>query len=436
MAKAYKTLLRSAVYQAPQGELRATPARVRRWAEQYREMQRAGIKVPCSWGHQADALPFDPRAMPRAQQQYHFSKYNAGYLSDMQASGPHAGQATELSAVLDCPGVELEGDNLVHWVKLPDGRQVKAAIGEVSVAIRDWKDGTGKLWPDAIVHVALTPLPVAHNMGGFRAPPGCDGPDAGITLSLSGALFTLSTEDEGDMAEEKDDKKDKKADDAPKGGESGESKKDYFSEGMEFLKRKGISLPDDTTAENFWERVCIAGHALENADASTADLEPELDLEPEPEPEMNADEGAEYAGEDDMASEEQRPVMMSLATVKDPLARKLLKGREDEHKAKLLAKLNSLVGRGAVKPRSADKIRSQITGYTLSLDAEGDEIQTKEVDRLLSLLDEASPGRHPLKGLKSSGEARRPDQAGDRDPDRQKRQEEAGDELASLAGAR
>lgn len=436
MAKALKTLLRSAIYQAPQGELHATPARVRRWAEQFREMKAVGIKIPVGWGHQPDALPFDPRHMPRAQQQYHFSKYNAGYLGDMRSGivpdvlDPKGKQIAELSAALDCPGVELEGDNLVHWVKLPDGRQVKAAIGEVSVAIRDWKDGTGKLWPDAIVHVALTPLPVAHGHGGFSPAPaaGCEAAEAGITLSLSSLLFTLSTESEGDMAEDKDTKK---KDDAPTESGGGESKKDHFAEGMEFLKRKGISLPDDTTPENFWERVCIAGHALENAETA-AEAETDLDdFDAEPE-----DEGAEYTDPSgsDMTTEEQRPVMMSLATCRDPLARTMISRQQDEHRADLRKRLDRLVKRG-MKPEKAQKIRGQIDGYTLSLDPDSGEAQLNEVDFLLSTLEDVAPARHPLKGLKTAGVARRPD-AGETDRDRQKRQEEAGDELASLAGAR
>jgi len=52
----------------------------------------------------------------------------------------------------------------------------------VSAHIRDWKDGRGNRWDDSIMHVALTPLPVADGLPGFKnlatpAPKGTDGAD-------------------------------------------------------------------------------------------------------------------------------------------------------------------------------------------------------------------------------------------------------------------
>lgn len=422
MATVSKVLLRSAVYATPQGVLHATPSRVKAWADRWREMDAAGIKIPVSYGHQPDAWPLDPRgASDRARQQYHLSAFNAGYLGGMDFDGQ------QLNSRLDCPGLELDGDNLVCWRRLPDGTEVKTAVGEVSVAVKDWTDGTGRVWPDSIVHVALTPLPVAHGTGGFSLSV-CDGDGAAVTLSLSSMLYQLSTE--GDMAEET------KKDDGAAGGGG----KDYFSEGMEFLKRKGIALPDDTTPENFWERVVIAGHALENADETPEldDLDETADDTGETEP--DADDGATYTGEGDGgtagATEEQRPVMMSLSTAKTPAERGSLKMAGDAHKARLAGRIKRLVKKGLIRPALRADLERDLAGYEagFTLSAAGDmSAVSKRLDQRISDLELSLIGPHPLKGLATAAEARRP---GGRSADEaRKAQEAAGDELAALAGA-
>jgi hypothetical protein len=253
------------------------------------------------------------------------------------------------------------------------------------VAIKDWRDGSGREWKDAIVHVALTPLPVAHGVGGF-APSGaaCTRTDGPVTLSLSSMLYTLG---EAPMAEEND---------KPEGAEGGA--KDHFAEGLAVLSRMGVSLPDDTTPENFWERVVVAGHALENADGAAPEVADEIPDEPE--------ESAEYAGEDEPVVEESRPVMMSLATAKTPGERALLAEKEEAHKAAQLSLLDRLVKRG-LSPATAGEIREQIAGYSLSLDGEYRPVR-REVDRLLSTLDASLPRKHPLAGARTAQEVRRP----------------------------
>ncbi len=191
MGKALKTLLKTGIYSAPQGILRATPARLRRWAEQFRAMKSEGIRVPIGWGHHPTAVPGD--ADQRAEQQFYLSKMNAGTLSSLDFDGN-----ADLNGALDCPGVEVDGKgNLVAWTKLPDGREVKTAISEVSIAVKDWRDGKGKLWKDSIVHVALTPLPVFAGQDGFATALSTVSTDPSeFTLSLAGFSRALSTEDD------------------------------------------------------------------------------------------------------------------------------------------------------------------------------------------------------------------------------------------------
>lgn len=148
-------------HSSPDGDVCATPARVRQWAEKFTRMKRAGIRIPIAWGHQPNAIPIEDEAAF----QLSISKFNAGYVDALYADPDTGGLALEG----DAPGVEVDkAGNLVHWVRLPDGRQVKGAIGEVSAAVNDWRDGKGRLWPDAVMHVALTPLPVCGGQKGLQ----------------------------------------------------------------------------------------------------------------------------------------------------------------------------------------------------------------------------------------------------------------------------
>lgn len=417
MATVTKILLRPAIYSAPQGQLRATPARLARWARTFADMMDQDIRVPVAWGHQPEALPGD--SQQRATQQYYLSRFNAGYLEQMGVDAEG-----NLSVRLDCPGCDLdEKGNLTSWVKLPDGRQVRTAIAEVSAAIRDWTDGTGRVWPDSIVHVALTPLPVAHGTGGFKPAgawnePVCNDGRRMVTLSLATILTELGTT----MPEET----------TP--AENGATeKKDYFKDGMAILAKRGLALPDDTNPENFWERVCVAGHALENAGVPAAtppttdgDMDfDDMGMETDTETDTGAigtegadgEGGVSYSGEDDEdeANEEERPVMMSLSTIKNPFTRKLIQKKQDEHKVRLAKKVDGLVRRGLSEQR-ARAFREKIDGYTLSLTTEGN-LVPKQLDVLLSSLDEALPPRNPLTSTKTRNgrlkERGRPDLRGE-----------------------
>lgn len=418
MAAPRKILIRPGVYAPPQGVLHAPASRVRSWAEKFRAMSAAGIKIPVSYGHQPDAWPLDPRSSDpdRARREYHLSAFNAGYLGGMDC-----GNDGGLAASFACPGLDMdESGNLTCWRRLPDGTEVKTAIGEVSVAIKDWRDGTGKNWEDAIVHVALTPLPVAHGTGGFTL--ACGREDAPITLSLSSLLYTLSsdTQEATDMADEKESK--------PEAGTEGGGT-DHFKDALAFLSRKGVSLPEDTTPENVWERLCVAGHAIENAGTDApAELPPEEPDGDEPDP----DEGVEYSGEDDPLAgteEEARPVMMSLATARTK-AEKLFIGREQErHRKDLLKRIDALQKRGVSRER-LDRLREQANGYTLSMTGDGELVESN-VDFLLSSLEDLAPPKHPLKGMKTAQVVKRP---GRSEQDNIRAQEDVADELIALAG--
>lgn len=102
---------------SPDGDVCATPARVRQWANKFARMKRAGIWIPIAWDHEPDAIPREDEAAFRLS----ISKFNAGCVDAMYADPETGGLTLEGG----CPGVEVDqAGNLVHWVRLPDGRVV------------------------------------------------------------------------------------------------------------------------------------------------------------------------------------------------------------------------------------------------------------------------------------------------------------------------
>lgn len=429
MATSRKLLVRKGIYQPPQGELVVTPARLRHWKDSFQRMRAAGLRIPIAWGHQPEAVPGDTD--DRARKQYYLSRYNAGYLDSLDTDG------NDLNGVLSVPGCEVDPDtgNLLSWVKLPDGREVKTAVGEVSIAIKDFTDGQGREWPDSIIHVALTPLPVVDSQTGFEPAKtlGLEACDTPIYLSLTHLLSA-----EADMPDEFE--KDKPEVEGEEGEESAEKKApapppepvaapkaNHFAAALEVLRANGISLPEDTTEKNLCERILVAGTALATA---KAEMEKELEMAKNSATTVDGqDEGASFDG--NQSSEEPRPVLMSLSTAKDPFTRKMLAKAQSETRKSLGDRLTKLVKRG-LPPARAAELRKQVEGYTLSLDGDG-EPAPSQVEYTLSVLEDALPDRAFREHLNGRATAEpRPD----RSEDRSAQQEEAANELIQLAGGK
>lgn len=159
----------------------------------FNAMTAKGIKVPIAWGHQPLAEPDDPAASDNdpavaARREYLRGAMNAGYFADMRVT-PEGGMVVKGSV----PGAEVDADgNLTCWTKLEDGRQVKTAIGEVSVGLNTWTDGSGQTWPESVLHLALTPLPVATGLAPFKAALSTAPGRAPLYLSLSERISPVS----------------------------------------------------------------------------------------------------------------------------------------------------------------------------------------------------------------------------------------------------
>lgn len=447
MASAWVLAIPPGVHTAPQGELVATPDRCNRWASQARRMMELGIRLPVSWGHVSGAMP-DDGAKTRDDAQYARARFNAGYIEDAR-TGTDGG--TEFK--VDVPGAEVDAKGrLVTDCQLPNGLTVKAAIGEVSAKIvPSWTDGKGRIWKDAVAHLALVPLPVVTGQSGFR-----DAAKELATLQASDPkdcylgratlMYELATGDS--MAD--DTETDAEAETPPSAAAppqtpaappvqpdkvaSGGTGAD-FAHCMRVLDQHGLHLPPGTTADNLVERICVIGHHDdENADAGKKGVEDDEGDEVEGE---GGYDGQASGGGGGNVEEAQRPIMMSTLSDADPLMRRMFEQRQNDYRSRCLKRIDKMsrceAGDAPFLPRrKADQLRAAFGSYELSTTPEGDVLEQRPDIELAAYWEAYQGSPQAKKAMKrGAAQARRPDEHDDAEA-----QEAAGDELAELAGAK
>lgn len=264
MAKLFrKSLLPLGTHHAPQRVVTVTPDKVRHYVDSFNRIKSAGNKIPIPWGHQLKAVPYgDSEAMKFAK-----ARWNAGHIERLEVD-PLTGGLVMFGTVP--PGWEVEpgsGD----LINPTDG----CRIGEVSVGIGNWRDGSGTVHKDVVVHAALCTLPVIANQSGFSATLDTAW-YANATLEADGVefLYTLTTEKRV-MA----DKKDAPDLDLDAGGDLPELPEALKGPPPEAVANPlptvapdhqasadilalssalGLPLPPDTTPQNLLERLKVA----------------------------------------------------------------------------------------------------------------------------------------------------------------------------------
>lgn len=383
------------------GPFTATRARSKHWADTFRRMKAAGIKVPLAWGHQPKAEPAD-EAKTQADKEYWLSKYNAGYVDDAMVEPDGT-----LSIIADAPGVTVENGAAVTTAKMPDGSTVKCSISEVSGAFRDWTSGAGVHYPDSMIHVALTPLPVVADQAGF-IPLSNSAPITGeIRLSLATLIshegvrmaddLNLEGEDDGGKGGEDDggesaggDGK-KKSDDGGAIDSSVEDADDseLITEASAEMEELGIHIPDDLSSCQEWVRHLITAIKTHKSTKSMAEGEGAAAG-------AVAGEQAAGAAQATPPSTESPPMMMSLTDLKDPIQKTMFNRIAKTESEKRAARITQLArrrwsdGTPCVPPGEIDDLRKMAGGVLLSLTPDGDPVET-EVDRILSRLERMLP---------------------------------------------
>lgn len=354
LARVTKTILEPGNWRSPQGELRATPERIRRYADQFAAMKAKGIRVPLPWGHQPHALPITPDEI--AESEYARSRFNAGYVEDLFVS-----KAGKLRAVIDAPGLDADADG-----NLVDPRN-GTAIAEVSPGIAGkWTDGHGQTWEDAILHVALTPLPVQTGQDGFT-PLSTPAP---AVQWLSLGTMTLATEGGPAVADETE---------IPEGDDAGEGEGSgggvTVADLLGPLGEHGIVLPEDTDDANFMDRLLTAITALKGQ------LTPADDDAP-------ADDAG--AADGTPATPEAPPVMLSTKSIADPVLRGVAERETEEADNRRLARIN-LLARRNVPGHLVEKLRKAARAQPAYLLSTTGRVAHTALDAQLDALEEALP---------------------------------------------
>lgn len=191
-------------------ELKVDRKRSEGWAVTLKRMLDNGLQIPAPWQHDSsEPTPFSQngkKAIP--------SKNNAGYWRKFW---------TEKDGSLYG---ELEVDNP------EDAKKVGTNVTEVSPYIKPtWTDGANNSYEDVFTHVALVTHPVIPGQDNFsQVDSESSQPAIALSLSMLDPEFALSVQVEPDAAE-------------------------LFESILQGLRGIGVVLPEDTTDENFLDRL-------------------------------------------------------------------------------------------------------------------------------------------------------------------------------------
>lgn len=200
------------------------------------QLVRDGYTIPLYWEHQADDGPVKLSA---ADKPAHVAKHTFGRVKEAFKDD---GGALQLK-------LEVDADD--DFNRLPKVRFVSPELR------KNWTDADGRThkgW--SISHVAATPIPVQREQKPFD-------PTNAIRLSLAD-YYQLSEAPPGSGSD---------GGGSPKGGLDPEKQDEGGAGGkvtkcLIALAKKGIKLPEDTTAQNIVERLCIVLDALSDVDDS------------------------------------------------------------------------------------------------------------------------------------------------------------------------
>ncbi len=196
---------------APQGEVVVSPQRVNHWVKSHQKITTKRYKVPEPWGHQLEAVPADDKMAMRFAK----SRWNAGFVNRLEQDAK-TGALVVVGEVP--PGYSIEKDKAGNETGRLVNEKDHTVISEMSAGIGNWRDGTGEVHRDVIVHAAFCTLPVVGGQPGFTSTLSTDGSELlTATLATDGVEYLYTLGSRGEMMD--DDKKpgkDKpKSDDKP-----------------------------------------------------------------------------------------------------------------------------------------------------------------------------------------------------------------------------
>jgi hypothetical protein len=238
--KLQKVVVQPRMHDARGEQIPVTPERIKGWVDRFKAIRAKRYLVPMPWGHQRDAVPVHEDDL--ANSAFHNSRYNAGFVDDVEQDP----SGNLVMTVDPPPGYDLDPET-GHLVNAVDKTQIR----DVSLQADRWVDRDKRPWDDALVHVALVTYPVDHEAGGFKPHEGARGTDGAtatgqqLAMSLVRMAYTSDGDSPVSPAKPVIDPNYRTA-----GGAD-----DDLPELLSLLSQCGIPLPDDTTGENFKDRL-------------------------------------------------------------------------------------------------------------------------------------------------------------------------------------
>lgn len=174
-----------------------------KYAKTTKEMLKSGLRIPAPRQHTLDAHPELQESDPKEGYE------NLGFWNDFYVAKDEQGN-TALYGVLEAPGSPDDEST-------PAGK-VSRTVKDTSICVHDFQDGLGREWKDAIWHVALPTHPIEPGQKNF------------VPLPDEYEVITMSQ-----MVSKVD-----------------------VSKLLTALSECGISLPTDTTEDDFLDRLYVA----------------------------------------------------------------------------------------------------------------------------------------------------------------------------------
>lgn len=305
------------------------------------------LSIPAPWRHDKSA-PFSSREKLRLG-----AKSNAGYWEKIYQDVDGS-----LVGVFDCPIAT-------------DAEKVGKTVREVSPLIKPkWKDGLGREWADALLHVALVTNPIQPGQSNFKplAPEAVSAEKDEYAVAMS-ALIELDLtgpEDEDDDETDMDDLDEEQASALAAADDPQPVVKKAtgatIADIIKILAKVGLRLPDDTTPENLVERIAVAGIAVGEQQAQD-----------DPEEKLHEESPTPIAMGEDMPDTQDNPYIQ--------IASDAVKGR-------YATRITALLGSGRITPAYKKKtLDPLLEGFQLSLDDESHEPNRGPLDDILDALE-------------------------------------------------
>lgn len=352
MAKFIKKVLKAGRYTVntldkndPRKEEVFPPERLQHFAEQYNEMQEAGLKVPSPWSH-------DSNSPVLKESQLANSKNNAGWWKlFIDKDGDLAGE-------VDIP---LKGDS----------SKIGTTVKEVSPLIRKrYIDGTGRVWDDIVTHVALVTHPIQPGQDEFKPIATNDE----VAIAMSAYLGPIAGADTDDSAGP-----DKPQNDPGTDPKTMPNSGPYsVGNAIKCLRNSGIDLPDDTSEDNLIERICVACRAIKGNEAQNSQVD------------GSSEQGA------DGAEKQPQPIAMGGDMTADVQVLKQLETYKNlasvTAKASKIDRIKALIKDGKITSAYAkEHLEPLVEGFQLAINDEGTEI-AGQLELAISLFEKLPAG--------------------------------------------